>query len=88
MSGFVSKQDLLNENEKLKDKVSTLSEKQSDALPDVGGTVIINNPHKKLMTLRFTCVCCAEVEITALTYSQQLCAFCHRPMTRLKTWTS
>ena len=86
MPGYASRKALIDENKELAAKVDKLE--SEDVVDDPTTYKVINNPQKEIPTLRFKCMCCAEVEIKTLSYNLPLCAHCHRPMTRLKTWTS
>jgi len=93
MPGYASRKDLIDERKKLISENEKLIKEVSEAkgTPIIETETyckIINNPKDYIPVLRFKCVCCAEVEVKALAYNQPLCAHCHRPMTRLKTWTS
>ena len=95
MPTYASRAVLIEESKEKDVEIATLKEEVASAcgsVPAAGvseeSRKIINNPHKEIPTLRFKCVCCIEIEIRTLTYNLPLCAMCHRPMTRLKTWTS
>lgn len=63
-------------------------EQSADALEQMTYRVV-SNPLKTLHTVRFRCGgCCAEIERKVVSYSNEICGNCHRPMTRLKSWSN